>query len=99
MVEVRSAVTQHTVTSETFEKYAIDSVDDALSKQAGVVMRAGELYTLPLLLASIRNKLRLMPQWGELIAGCFLATLPIVIVFVLFQKNLIRGILGGAIKE
>ncbi len=44
MVEVRSAVTQHTVTSETFEKYAIDSVDDALSKQAGVVMRAGELY-------------------------------------------------------
>jgi len=44
MVEVRSAVTEHTVSSETFEKYAIDSVDDALSKQAGVVMRAGELF-------------------------------------------------------
>ncbi|MEN8007020.1 MAG: TonB-dependent receptor [Candidatus Krumholzibacteriota bacterium] len=44
MVEVKSAVTEHTVSSETFEKYAIDSVDDALSKQAGVVSRAGELY-------------------------------------------------------
>ncbi len=44
MVEVKSAVTEHTVSSETFEKYAIDSVDDALSKQAGVVMRAGELF-------------------------------------------------------
>ncbi|MBK7046255.1 MAG: TonB-dependent receptor [bacterium] len=44
MVEIKSAVTEHTVTGETFEKYAIDSVEDALSKQAGVVYRAGELY-------------------------------------------------------
>lgn len=44
MVEVKSAKTEHIVSSETFEKYAIDSVDDALSKQAGVVMRAGELF-------------------------------------------------------
>jgi outer membrane receptor protein involved in Fe transport len=44
MVEVRSAVNEHTVSGETFEKYAIDSVEDALSKQAGVVMRAGELF-------------------------------------------------------
>ena len=44
MVEVRSAVTEHTVSGETFEKYAIDSVEDALAKQAGVVSRAGELY-------------------------------------------------------
>ncbi len=44
MVEVKSAVNEHTVGSETFEKYAIDSVEDALSKQAGVVMRAGEIF-------------------------------------------------------
>ena len=44
MVEVKSAVTEHTVSSETFQKYAIDSVEDALAKQAGVVSRAGELY-------------------------------------------------------
>lgn len=44
MVEIKSAVTEHTVSGEMFEKYAIDSVEDALSKQAGVVYRAGELY-------------------------------------------------------
>ncbi len=44
MVEVKSAVNEHKVSSETFQKYAIDSVEDALSKQAGVVMRAGQLY-------------------------------------------------------
>ncbi len=44
MVEVKSAKTEHIVSGETFEKYAIDSVEDALSKQAGVVMRAGELF-------------------------------------------------------
>lgn len=44
MVEIKSAVTEHSVHGETFEKYALDSVEDALSKQAGVVYRAGELY-------------------------------------------------------
>ncbi|MBK7044924.1 MAG: von Willebrand factor type A domain-containing protein [bacterium] len=44
MVEIKSAVSEHKVTGETFEKYAIDSVEDALSKQAGVVYRAGEKY-------------------------------------------------------
>ncbi len=44
MIEIKSAVNEQTVSSETFEKFAIDSVEDALSKQAGVVSRAGELY-------------------------------------------------------
>ncbi len=44
MVEVKSAVQEQTVSGETFEKYAIDSVEDALSKKAGVVMRAGEIF-------------------------------------------------------
>jgi len=44
MVEVKSAREEHTISSETFEKYAIDSVEDAISKQAGVVSRAGEIF-------------------------------------------------------
>lgn len=46
MVQVKSAVSEHTVSSETFEKFAIDSVEDSLSKSAGVVMRGGELQVL-----------------------------------------------------
>ncbi|MGD9548516.1 MAG: alpha-2-macroglobulin [Candidatus Krumholzibacteriia bacterium] len=44
MVEVKSAVTERSVTEDTFEKYAIDSVEDALARQGGVVARAGELF-------------------------------------------------------
>ena len=44
MVEVKSATSEQKIDAERFQKYAIDSVDDALSKQAGIVMRAGELY-------------------------------------------------------
>ena len=41
MVEVDTAINEQTVSSETFEKFAIDSVNDALSKQAGVT-RVGD---------------------------------------------------------
>ena len=44
MVEVRSAVTSREVGSEKFERYAIDSVEAALSREAGIIMRAGQLY-------------------------------------------------------
>lgn len=45
MVEVKRGVREHTVKSETFDKYATDSVDNALSKKAGVVMRDGKTFT------------------------------------------------------
>ncbi|MCB1182390.1 von Willebrand factor type A domain-containing protein [bacterium] len=44
MVEVRNAVTEHKVSSETFEKYAIDSVEAALSKKAGVATTPGRAF-------------------------------------------------------
>jgi len=44
MVEVKSAVQEQKITGERLQKYAIDSVEDAVAKQAGVVMRGGELF-------------------------------------------------------
>lgn len=44
MVEVKNVTTERTVGSEKFERYAIDSVEDALSREAGIIMRAGQLY-------------------------------------------------------
>ncbi|MHB8078693.1 MAG: TonB-dependent receptor [Candidatus Krumholzibacteriia bacterium] len=44
MVEVKSAVQEQKITGERLTKYAIDSVEDAVAKQAGVVMRNGDLY-------------------------------------------------------
>ncbi len=44
MVEVKSAVTTRDIGSEKFERYAIDSIDDALAREAGIIVRAGQLY-------------------------------------------------------
>lgn len=44
MVEVKNAVTEQKIGQERLTKYAIDSVVDAVAKQAGVVMRGEELY-------------------------------------------------------
>ncbi len=44
MIDVTSSTNKHTIGTETFEKFAIDSVEEGISKQAGVVLRAGQLY-------------------------------------------------------
>jgi outer membrane receptor protein involved in Fe transport len=44
MVEIKNTAAEQKIDSDTFQKYAIDSVEDALAKQAGIVSRAGELY-------------------------------------------------------
>jgi ABC-type glycerol-3-phosphate transport system permease component len=40
-----------------------------------------------------------LPVWGTIMAGCVLATLPIVMVFVAFQDKFMSGVVVGAIKE
>lgn len=44
MVEVTSATQEQKIGADRLSDYAIDSVEDAVSKQAGVQMRDGELY-------------------------------------------------------
>ena len=44
MVEVKNAATEQRFGGDRLQDYAIDSVEEAVSKQAGVQMRDGELY-------------------------------------------------------
>jgi multiple sugar transport system permease protein len=37
-------------------------------------------------------------DWGHLMAGSMLATLPVLAVFLLFQRHIIEGITAGAVK-
>jgi len=43
IIESETAVREHILGSKTYDKHAIDLVEEARSKKAGVVMRAGEL--------------------------------------------------------
>ncbi|MDU0968648.1 MAG: carbohydrate ABC transporter permease [Actinomycetaceae bacterium] len=39
-----------------------------------------------------------LTNWGPVMAGTVLAVLPVLIVFVLLQKNMIKGLTSGAVK-
>jgi ABC-type glycerol-3-phosphate transport system permease component len=40
-----------------------------------------------------------LPVWGTIMAGCVLATLPILIVFVIFQDRFMASAVVGAVRE
>ncbi len=54
--------------------------------------------TLPVALAML-SKGQYATDWGTLMAGATLSSLPLIIVFWFFQKQIIAGIIGGALKE
>ena len=39
-----------------------------------------------------------MTEWGVVLAGMVIACLPIMILFLLVQKNFIRGMAAGSVK-
>ena len=54
--------------------------------------------TAPLALANFKGTTIIAPRYSLMFAGSTLATLPLLIVFFAFQRQLIEGIMSGAIK-
>ena len=61
-----------------------------------VVMRSVEQYTLPLALRSLQSPVN--TEWGALMAGSAIATVPLMILFALSSRQLIAGLTAGAVK-
>ena len=61
-----------------------------------IVMRSPEMYTLPLALRSLQNPAD--TEWGALMAGSAIATLPLLVLFVFFSRRLIEGLTAGAVR-
>jgi multiple sugar transport system permease protein len=61
-----------------------------------ILITSEDLYTVPLGMAlfAVRNR----PVWDLLMAGGVLATIPMLITFIFFQRNMIRGIVLGGVK-
>ncbi len=64
---------------------------------AFVVLRSEHMQTMPLLIYLLQGE-NLTP-WGMLMAAGVLATAPLVIAFLLFQKAFIGGMTAGAVKS
>lgn len=61
-----------------------------------VVMRSAGNYTLPLALRSLQSPVN--TEWGALMAGSAIATLPLLLLFVVSSRQLIAGLTAGAVK-
>jgi len=57
-----------------------------------------KMITAPLALANFKGTTVIAPRYSLMFAGSTLATLPLLIIFFAFQKQLISGIMSGAIK-
>jgi multiple sugar transport system permease protein len=62
-----------------------------------VVINSQELFTVQLGLSIFRD--RFATEWGSLMAGSVVATLPILIVFFFAQKHFIQGIALSGLKD
>jgi ABC-type glycerol-3-phosphate transport system permease component len=58
----------------------------------------GSARTLPLGLANLSIAAEYRTEYGMLFAGIILVTLPILLVYVLLQRQIVRGIAAGALK-
>ena len=61
-----------------------------------IVLRSPDNYTLPLALRSLQSPVD--TEWGALMTGSAIATLPLIVLFVLSSKQLISGLTTGAVK-
>ncbi len=61
-----------------------------------IVMRSPENYSLPLALRSLQSPAD--TEWGALMAGSAIATLPLLVLFMLSSRQLISGLTAGAVK-
>ncbi len=62
-----------------------------------VVLRTEKMYTMPVILYLLHGETR--TPYGQVMAGAALATLPLLIAFILFQRQFISGVLAGALKS
>jgi multiple sugar transport system permease protein len=56
-----------------------------------------EMFTLPVGLAFFFGKQSI--DWGQLMAGASIAAIPMIIIYLIFKKQIIKGMLYGALKE
>ncbi len=63
-----------------------------------LILSDPEMITAPLALANFKGTTIIAPRYSLMFAGSALATLPLLIVFFAFQRQLITGIMSGAVK-
>ena len=55
-----------------------------------------ERYTVPVAIALFRGQYQV--PWGQILAAAVVATVPVILLVVLFQRRITQGLTAGAVK-
>lgn len=64
-----------------------------------LIIRSAENKTLPILVAQLRSADYLKFDMGQVYMLVFLAIIPIIVVYILLSKYIVRGVAVGSVKE
>jgi cellobiose transport system permease protein len=56
-----------------------------------------EMYTVSLNISRLFGTQREV-EWGQIMAACFMSSLPLIVIFLIFRRTFISGITAGAFK-
>ena len=62
-----------------------------------LVLSSSRMFTLPLGLAQLQA--RNTSTWGQIMAGTVLTALPMILIFLIMQRQFIEGMTEGAVKQ
>ena len=64
-----------------------------------ILLQTPELKTLPVSVANLMLVMQYKTDWGALYAGLIMSIIPVVIIYIIFQKQLASQTTAGAVKE
>ena len=64
-----------------------------------LIIRTADKKTLPILIAQLRSADYLKFNMGQVYMLIFLAIIPIIIIYIILSKHIVRGIAVGSVKE
>ncbi|KRF42952.1 carbohydrate ABC transporter permease [Paenibacillus sp. Soil787] len=63
-----------------------------------IFLQSQENYTLGVAMDFLNKKAQYQNEWGGLFAGLSVSMVPVLILYVFFQRHIVRGMIEGAVK-
>lgn len=63
-----------------------------------VLVNDPEKYTLPVGIAVMQAEMQYRTEWGPLFAGLLVSMIPVLLLYIIFQRQITGGITAGAVK-
>jgi N-acetylglucosamine transport system permease protein len=65
---------------------------------ATVLINDPAKYTIPVGIAIMQGEMQYRTEWGPLFAGLSISMIPVIVMYVLYQRQITGGLTAGALK-